>query len=239
MFSVGKGERYHAGAGAERLPWRGSQSSPGYFLASLPCAVSSNKKHRSALVARDFLDAGRVLGLGLWSCDFSHQWCKIAGDRVFASWCCSQEKTDFTFCSFSMWRWGWSAALSHRELASPRTDAISCINTLGGNTLEILRLGPDFIVLTAAPSEFLPCPSVGLLGIVNKIKSLQELTVSRLLQGRVHGARWVPMGSLGCRSVGQNVGCGSERGLCVGPWQLEHQSDRMIEQRAAKCSVAN
>lgn len=138
-------------------------------------------------------------------------------------------------------------ALSHRQLASPRTTAISCINTLGGNTPEILCLGPDFTVLTAAPSEFLPCPSVGLLGVINKIKSLQELTVSRCLCRRaecvVHvGCRWAAWGAealVRTWAVGQNVGCGSECGLCVGPWQLEHQSDRMIEQRAAKCSVAN
>ena len=38
---------------------------------------------------------------------------------------------------------------------SPCTEALNCISVLRGNALEILRLDPDFIVLTAAPSEFL------------------------------------------------------------------------------------
>lgn len=70
---------------------------------------------------------------------------------------------------------------------------------LGGSTLEILRLDPDFIVLTAAPSEFLPCPSVGLLRVINKIKSLQELTVSKCLCCRA--------GSVVHRGCRQAAGC--------------------------------
>jgi len=56
-------------------------------------------------------------------------------------------------------------------------------------------------VLAAAPSEYLRCPSVRLLRVINKIKPLQELTVSESLCCRAEYA--VPRG---CRQAARGAG---------------------------------